>query len=139
LDAMTSIHEHFRFNNRNEPLLLAQGCIATERMRIRFDAGLARQSIRDTDDGAPFGKARADGAVLLQAVPQSVQTFGDSLSVKATKLAPKSTLMPGMTPCRTRRSESGTPSEAFWRIVSSCMITLLIKFAASGVVKSNSR
>ena len=57
----------------------------------------------------------------------------------ARRLAPVSTLMPGTMPCLESTWTSGVPSERSCRMVSSCMMTPLMKSATPGVVKSISR
>jgi hypothetical protein len=78
-----AVHQHFGFDNRHDVLLLTKRGITRERVRIRFDAGGARQRIADGDHRAPFGEARAHLAVLLQAVAQPIESLGDRFSGRA--------------------------------------------------------
>src|SRR5690606_9503170 len=62
---------------RHQALLLAQRGIARQRVAVGFDAGAGGDVVADVDHRAPFGEARAELVVLLQARAQAVQAFGD--------------------------------------------------------------
>ncbi len=57
----------------------------------------------------------------------------------ASGLAPRSTLIPGMTPFCSSSFGNGVPSSPCWRIVSSNRITPLMYCSAPSVVNSRSR
>ena len=72
-----------------EPEVLMDGahtldrCAAvTERVRVRFERERGGSAIRDVDDRAPFGKARAERAVLDEPLAQPIQPLGDGLAGK---------------------------------------------------------
>jgi hypothetical protein len=62
-----------------------------------------------------------------------------SPGASASGFAPVSTLIPGTMPRLASTWTSGIPPELFCLIVSSCMITPLMRSQASGAVKSISR
>jgi hypothetical protein len=74
---MIAVHEHFRFDDGNQSGFLAQRGVARQRVRVGLDATLAGNAIADGNHRAPLGKTRAHLKVFLEAVAQSVQTFGD--------------------------------------------------------------
>ena len=93
--------------------------------------GAARQRVADMDDRAPLRETSAHLAVRGQAIPQPVEPFGDGFAgAPASGFAPVSTLMPGKMPCFEGPDERRAVG-ALWRIVSSCMMTPLMKSAAS--------
>ena len=85
LERMRPVHQHLRLDDRNDVLLLAERCIAGERVRIRLDRKSARDAGADVDDRTPFGETRPELAVLGQAFAQAIgdksgtRRFGDAL------------------------------------------------------------
>src|ERR1035437_7934626 len=77
---MLTIHEHFGFDNRHQSSLLAQCGVASKRMGVGLDTALAGNGIADGDPRPPLGKTGAHLKILLEAVAQTIQTFGDFLS-----------------------------------------------------------
>ena len=77
LQGMPAIHEHFRFNDRNQSALLTQRGIASQRVRVGLDAAAAGNSFAHGNHGTPLGKTGAHPRVFSQAIAQSVQTFRD--------------------------------------------------------------
>ena len=63
---VAAVHQHFRLYDGHDILLLAQCRIARERVRVGSDAGVGRDVLADVDDGAPFGKSRAEPAVFAE-------------------------------------------------------------------------
>src|SRR5208283_1530125 len=59
---------------------LAQGGIASQRLRVSLDASPAGDSIAYDNQRAPLDEMSAHLSIIRQAVAQSVQTFGYSLS-----------------------------------------------------------
>ena len=80
LDAVGTVHQHFRLDDRHDVGFLTQRCVTSERMRVRFDGKAGRNVLRDVDDCTPFCEARAELVVLRQAVAQTVETFCDRLA-----------------------------------------------------------
>jgi hypothetical protein len=60
---MVAVHEHLGFDDRDESGLLAQGRIASQRLRIGFDAGPA---------GDPFAPA---STLIPGMIPASIRTL----------------------------------------------------------------
>ena len=77
LDIVPAVHQHFWFDDRDQPLFLGNGRVARQSMRIRVDAVGRRETVVDLDHRAPFREARTDRPVLRTAFAQVVQTFGD--------------------------------------------------------------
>ena len=73
-------HQHFRLDDGDEPDLLTQGGVPGQGVRVGIDTGAGRNAGTDSDDRAPFGKARAHLEILLQTDAQSVKTFSYFLS-----------------------------------------------------------
>ena len=77
---MIAVHEHFRLDDGDESGFLAQRGIAGQGMRVGLDATPAGNAIAQGDHRAPFGETGTHLEILLQAITQPVQTFGDLLS-----------------------------------------------------------
>ena len=83
LDRVRPVHKYFRLDDRCELLLLTKSGVARRRVCVRADAGRTRQSVSDTDDGRPLGKASTHGAVFRQAISQTVKSLRDGLVRRA--------------------------------------------------------
>ena len=79
---MFPIHEHLRLHDRHYVTFLTKRRIARQRLRVCVNACGCGNFLADRDDGAPFGKARAQLPIFRQPVAQSVETFGDFLARK---------------------------------------------------------
>ena len=79
-DGVRAIHEHFGFDDRNEALLLAEGGITSECGCVGTHAHRARQAVADRNHRPPFGEARADLAVILEAISEPIESLGDSFA-----------------------------------------------------------
>src|SRR5215831_792414 len=82
LDRMGSVHQHLRLDDRNEILFLTERGVPRQRVRIRANAGGARQSVSDMDDRPPLGEAGTHAMVLREAVPMAVK-FANMASIRA--------------------------------------------------------
>ena len=80
---MTTVHQHFRLDDRHQPGFLAQRGIARQRMGIRIDAGTRRNLGTDRDHGAPLAEFRTQFDIFGQALAQTIQTLGDLLAFEA--------------------------------------------------------
>src|SRR5262249_23084752 len=80
IDVVIAVHQHLGLDDRNDIFVLTERRITRERVGIRFDAVVARNARADVDDGAPFGKPRAQAAVFRQPLAQPVEPFGDDLA-----------------------------------------------------------
>ena len=80
LDAVSALHQHLRFYDRDQSGLLAQCRIAGQRMSVGFDASATGRAIADGKDRSPLGEARAHLHVLSQTRAQSIQPFGNLLA-----------------------------------------------------------
>src|SRR5664279_1800500 len=74
---MLSIHDDLGFDYWDETFLLAQSRIASQSMRIGFNAAPTREPFADRNHSAPLGKARAHLKIFVKAIAQSVQAFCD--------------------------------------------------------------
>jgi hypothetical protein len=83
LDRVRAVLQDLRLDDRDDARLLAQRRVPGERVRVRPDAVLARQRVRDGVRRAPLREARAEPAVLGEALAQPVQAFGDRLALGA--------------------------------------------------------
>jgi hypothetical protein len=79
-DRVRTVHEHFRLDDRHEFLLLTEGSVPRQRMRIRAQAGGSRQSVRDMNDRPPLREAGTHGVILTQTIPQTIKSLGDGLT-----------------------------------------------------------
>ena len=70
--AAVGFHQHFGFNDRHYPLLLADGRVARERMRVRLHASRTRQGVAHLNHCPPFRKARSELAVLSKALAKPI-------------------------------------------------------------------
>ncbi len=75
-----TFHQNFRLDYRDHARLLAKCRVAGQSLGIGVDASPTRDVIADGNHGTPLGKTRAYWNILLEAVPQAVQTFSDFLS-----------------------------------------------------------
>src|SRR6266566_9094445 len=81
-DRVRAIHEHFRLDDRHQIPFLAKRRVTRQRLRVRIDAGVRGYYVADCDNGAPFGKARAQLPILHEPIAQPVEPFGDFLAGK---------------------------------------------------------
>src|SRR5215203_6138138 len=79
-DVVRAVHEHLGLDDRHDVRLPAQGGVARERVRIGEDAGVARLSLADVDDGAPLREAGAEAVVLLEPAGEAVEALGHGLA-----------------------------------------------------------
>ena len=77
---MFPIHEHLRLHDRHYVTFLTKRRIARQRLRVCVNACGCGNFLADRDDGAPFGKARAQLPIFRQPVAQAVQALGDFLA-----------------------------------------------------------
>src|SRR5256714_952932 len=80
VDVVVAVHQHFRLDDRHDPLVLAERRIARERMRVGHDAVVARHVRPDVDHRAPLGEFRAERAVFDQPLAQTVKPLGNDLA-----------------------------------------------------------
>jgi hypothetical protein len=85
LEAVRALHQHFRFDDRHELLLLTKGGVARERMSIGRHAGVSRQPSADADDRPPFREPRAKLPIFDEPIAQAVEPLGDRLARRASK------------------------------------------------------
>jgi hypothetical protein len=69
IDRVQPVHEYFRLDDRHELLLLTEGSIPRQRMRICAHAGGARQGVRDMNDRPPLREAGTHAVILPQTIP----------------------------------------------------------------------
>src|ERR1035437_3320567 len=74
---MPAVHEHLWLDDGNQSDFLTQRGIARQRVRIGLDATPAGNAIANGKNRPPLGKTRAHLKIFLEAVAQTVQTFGD--------------------------------------------------------------
>ena len=86
LQSMRAVHQHFRFDNRNQSGFLAQRGVARQRVCVGFDATPAGNAIADGNHRPPLGKTRAHLKIFLESVAQAVQTFGDFFAGRTSQL-----------------------------------------------------
>ena len=80
VDVVLAVHQHLGLDDRHQPALHAQRRIARQRLRVGVDRGVARHVRADVVDGAPLGELGAQADVLLDALAQPVEAFGDRLA-----------------------------------------------------------
>src|SRR6266568_4419426 len=78
---MRSVLQHLRLDDRDDSGLLAERGVAGEGMRVRPDAVLARQRVRDRVRRAPLREPGAELAVLLEPLAQAVEALGHRLAL----------------------------------------------------------
>ena len=140
IDGVIAIHEHLRFDNRNQPGFLAEGDEARQCMSVGLEASAAGIFVPIVITARHFVK-RAPS--LPYSASRSRNSSRPSVIVSpgkpASGFAPLSTLIPARMPWLLSASGNGMPAAVFWRIVSSNKIAPLIKSPSPGVVKSISR
>ena len=89
-DRVVAVDQHLGLDDGNEALLLADGGVAGEGMRVLLHGEPARQHRGNVVDRTPLREARALLAVALQALHESVESFGDLVTgrVRQRHLAP---------------------------------------------------
>jgi len=75
LHRMAAVEQHLGLDDRHDRGLLAQRCVARERVRVRVQAGVRGNGLADGDHGAPFCEARAEPEVLGEPLAQPVETL----------------------------------------------------------------
>src|SRR5262249_17897062 len=85
LNRVRPVHEHFRLHDRHKILLLAEGGVSHQRMRISSDTGVTRQNIRDVNTRPPFREASIHAVILPQTIPETIEALGDGLIREAGK------------------------------------------------------
>ena len=80
LDRMAAVHQHFRLDDRHDVVLLAQRCVARQRLRICTDGEGGRNALGNVDHRTPLREAGAEPAVLDQPLAQAVEPLGDGLA-----------------------------------------------------------
>ena len=83
LDCVRSVHQHFRFDDRHKLLLLTERGVSRQGVCVGTHARGARQRVRNANDRPPLREAGAHTAVLGEAIPKSVEPFGDLLVGRA--------------------------------------------------------
>ena len=80
LEGVCPVHEDLGLHDGHEPGLLGQRGVPGQRVRVGLDAGGRWRVGADADDGAPLGEAGAEGGVLDEALPETVEPLGDQLA-----------------------------------------------------------
>src|SRR5208283_2107963 len=80
LQCMLAFHQHFRLDDRDQSGFLAQRCIASQRVSVGLNATPAGNAVARGKHCAPLRKTGAHLKIFLEAVAQTVQTFGYFLS-----------------------------------------------------------
>ena len=77
---MVAVHEHLGLDDPHQLGLLAQSRIARKGVGIRPDRVVARDVLAlDREDGSPLREARAQPAILLEALAEPVEALRDRL------------------------------------------------------------
>src|SRR5581483_2887747 len=74
-DRVRSVHQHFRLDNGDKPLLLAERGVAREGVTIRAYARGTWQHLRNADDRSPLCEPGTHFAVGREALPKPVETL----------------------------------------------------------------
>ena len=82
LDRVCAVLQDLRLDDRHDAGLLAERCVARERVCVRPDAVVARELVRDRVRRAPLREARAETAVFLEPLPEPVEAFRDRLALR---------------------------------------------------------
>ena len=80
LDGVVAVHQHLGLDDGHEAGGLADRSVARERVGVGPDAGGGRNAVADGDHRAPLGELRADLDVLLAALGEAVEAFGDGFA-----------------------------------------------------------
>src|SRR3546814_82704 len=72
-------HQHLGLDARPEALLLGDGGVTGQRVRVRLDAVAGRQAVADADHRPPFRDPGADGAVFGPPFAPALEALGDRL------------------------------------------------------------
>src|SRR5712691_6002061 len=80
LDSVAAIHKDLWLDDRHQPRLLAQGGVASQRMGVSRNAGMAGSALANGDDCAPFAEPGAKIEILFEALAQAIQALGDFLA-----------------------------------------------------------
>src|SRR4051794_30174283 len=140
VDPVVAVHQHLGLHDRDQTGLLTQRGVSPQSMCVRPQAVARRDAVADGDHRPPLAEASAHLRILSEPVAQTVQALGDLLARRTgERLAPVSTLMPGITPRWASSTGNGTPSELDWRSVSSNRIAPLMCSSIPSVVNTSSR
>ena len=112
---VSALHQHFRLDNRHQPLFLTQSRVSCEGMGIGADAGCARHPVADADHRPPLRKAGAEARDIRRADCAARRALPSRFPPghPASDRAPVSTSIPGMTPCSREQFRSATPAAPF--------------------------
>jgi hypothetical protein len=83
LDRMRAVHQHFRLDDRHKVLFLTERSVPSKGVRVRTDAGDARQRVGNVDNRPPLREAGAHVVILREAVAEPVEPFGHCFAGKA--------------------------------------------------------
>src|ERR1700681_761108 len=61
---VSTVHQHFRLDDRNDAFLLAERGVARERVLIGDDRRIARDALADVDHRAPLRELGAEPAIF---------------------------------------------------------------------------
>ena len=138
-DVVTAVHQHLRLDDRHEPGLLSERCVASQRVCVHPDAVLARDAVADREHGTPFREARPElpaRRAVRAARPARRWPFP---RCERELLRALVDLDPGDDPLPLEDQRERRSVVARCRIVSSKTITPLMCSAVATVVRSNSR
>ena len=77
------VHQHLGLDDGHEVGLLRERREPSERVCVHENAVLARDAVSDRDHGAPLREARAELAVLLEPLAETVEALSDLLVRRA--------------------------------------------------------
>ena len=118
------VHQHLGLDDRHDIVRLAQRRIAGQRRGIGGNRIGRGNALADIDHRPPFGEAGAEPVIVLEALAETVEPFGDLLAREERNiLGAAIDLYAGERPVAVILSTSARPSLAFWRMVSSNRIT----------------
>jgi hypothetical protein len=75
-DIVRSISKDFRFNNGNETIFLANGCISGKGVGSLFSSNPCRSAVADLADSPPLSKSASLFVVFLASVAKPIETLG---------------------------------------------------------------
>ena len=136
LDRMRSVHQHFRLDDRDEAASWQSAAYRASACAFALTQARLGSRRRCGSRPAILRSARHDPVFRDPIAEPSSPSVMVSPGARARGRAGID-LIPGRMPRPARTWASGVPVELFCLIVSSCMITPLIKVGASGAVKSS--
>src|SRR5882672_384098 len=80
VDSVVAIHKNLWLDDRHQPCLLAQRSVASQRMGVSGDAGMAGSVLANRYDRAPFAETGAKIEILFEALAQAIEAFGNFLA-----------------------------------------------------------